>query len=52
MATTARALYHPPTGQTVPGLTHAECVAKMTLGAPLLSPARMQLRQFTDFAVN
>lgn len=50
LATTVRALYRPPTAQTVPGLNHAECMAKMTLGAPILSPARMQLRHLTMFA--
>lgn len=50
LATALRALYHPPTAQAVPGLTHAECMAKMTLGAPILSPARMQLRHLTMFA--
>lgn len=50
MGTTVRALYRPPTGQQVPGLKHAECLAKMTLGAPILSPARMQLRHLTMFA--
>ena len=50
LATTVRALYRPPTGQEVPGLIHAECMAKMTLGAPVLSPARMQLRHLTMFA--
>ena len=50
LATTLRALYRPPTAQAVPGLTHAECMAKMKLGAPILSPARMQLRHLTMFA--
>lgn len=50
LSTTVRALYQPPTGQEVPGLIHAECMAKMTLGAPVLSPARMQLRHLTMFA--
>ncbi|MBX3013935.1 MAG: hypothetical protein KF832_20605 [Caldilineaceae bacterium] len=50
LATTVKALYRPPTGQAVPGLIHAECLAKMTLGAPVLSPARMQLRQLAMFA--
>jgi hypothetical protein len=48
--TTLRALYRPPTRQQVPGLNYAECLAKMTLGAPILSPARMQLRRLTMFA--
>lgn len=50
MGTTIRALSRPPTGQQVPGLIHAECMAKMRLGAPILSPARMQLRHLTMFA--
>jgi hypothetical protein len=50
LGTTVRALYRPPTGQDVPGLNHAECMTKMTLGAPILSPARMQLRHLTMFA--
>jgi hypothetical protein len=50
LGTTVRALYRPPTGQDVPGLNHAECMAGMTLGAPILSPARMQLRHLTMFA--
>jgi hypothetical protein len=45
-----KALYRPPTGQEVPGLNHAECLTRMTLGAPILSPARMQLRYLTMFA--
>jgi hypothetical protein len=50
IGTTVRALYRPPTGQQVPGLKHAECLAQMTLGAPILSPTRMQLRHLTMFA--
>ncbi len=50
IATTVRALCRPPTGQAVPGLKHAECMATMKLGAPILSPARMQLRRLTMFA--
>lgn len=34
----------------MPGLIHAECMARMTLGAPVLSPERMQLRNLTVFA--
>lgn len=48
--TAVRALGFPPTGQQVSGLNHAECMTKMTLGAPILSPARMQLRHLTMFA--
>jgi hypothetical protein len=50
IGTTVRALCRPPTGEHVPGLHHAECMTRMTLGAPILSPARMQLRQLTMFA--
>ena len=45
--TTARALWKPP---TAPGLRYAECLALMTLGAPTISPARMQLRRMAMFA--
>lgn len=50
IGTTLGALYRPPTGREVPGLKHAECMTRMTLGAPILSPARMRLRQLTMFA--
>jgi hypothetical protein len=50
IGTTLKALCRPPTGQEVPGLLHAECMARMTLGAPILSPERMQLRHLTMFA--
>lgn len=49
-ATTVRAMCHPPTKDRVSGLRHAECMAAMTLGAPILSPARMQLRNLAVFA--
>ena len=50
LGTTLRALYRPPTGTQVPGLHHAEGLAQMTLGAPIVSPARMQLNRLTLFA--
>lgn len=50
LATTARALLHPPTPDSVPGLRHAECMTVMALGSPILSPARMQLRHLAMFA--
>lgn len=50
ISTAARALLRAPTGEQVPGLSHAECMAMMTLGAPILSLARMQLRHLTMFA--
>ena len=48
--TTIKALYRPPTSKQVPGLNHAECMTRMTLGVPIVSPARMQLRHLTMFA--
>src|SRR5688572_5059004 len=50
IGTTVRALCRPPTRKQVRGLSHAECMTRMTLGAPILSPARMQLRHLTMFA--
>lgn len=50
IGTAVGAFLRPPTGQQVPGLKHAECMAKMTLGAPILSLARLQLRNLTVFA--
>ena len=50
LATAVKALYRPPTARQAPGLQHAECMAKMKLGAPIVSPARMQLRHLTMFA--
>jgi hypothetical protein len=50
IGTTVRALYRPPTRQQFPGLKHAECMMRMTLGAPILSPARMQFGHLTMFA--
>jgi hypothetical protein len=34
----------------VPGLDHAECLSLMRLGAPVLSPDRLQLRRLAVFA--
>lgn len=48
--TTARALWHPPTAATAPGLKHAECMAKMQLGAAIVSASRMQLGRIAMFA--
>ena len=50
IGTTARALLRPPTARTVAGLHHAECMATMTLGAPIVSPERLQLRRVAMFA--
>lgn len=49
-ATTVKALICPPTKTQVPGLHHAEALAAMTLGAPIVSPARMQLHNLAIFA--
>ncbi len=48
--TTVRAIVRPPDAATVPGLIHAECLVPMRLGAPLISPARCQLRSLAMFA--
>jgi len=48
--TTIGALYGPPTAKQFAGLNHAECMAMMTLGASVLSPSRMQLRNLSLFA--
>lgn len=50
IGTALKALYRPPTAQQVRGLNHAECMTTMTLGAPIVSPARMQLHHLTMFA--
>jgi hypothetical protein len=50
LATTAGALLHPPTPDSVPGLQRAECMSVMALGSPILSPRRMQLRNLAVFA--
>lgn len=50
VSTTLSTLCRPPDGDRVPGLIHAECMAKMELGAPILSPSRMQLNNLTMFA--
>lgn len=49
-ATTLGAFFRPPSTSRVNGLRHAECLAAMTLGAPILSPERMQLRNLAVFA--
>lgn len=48
--TALKAMCRPPTTGIVPGLRHAECLAAMTLGAPILSPSRLQLRNLAVFA--
>ncbi len=50
IGTAIRALWRAPTGREILGLEHAECLTKMTLGEPILSPARMQFRHLTMFA--
>lgn len=47
---TVRALTRPPSSRSVPGLDHAESLALMRLGAPTVSPDRMQLRRLAVFA--
>ena len=48
--TSTRLLLQPPTRASVAGLDHAECLTQMRLGAPALSPDRLQLRHFAMFA--
>jgi len=50
IGSTLSALSRPPARGQVPGLIHAECMTRMKLGAPIFSPARMQLRNLTMFA--
>lgn len=38
------------TGEPRPGLRHAECLAGMRLGSPVVSPDRLQLRRLAVFA--
>jgi hypothetical protein len=49
-ATSIMAFLRPPRPDWVAGLCHMECMAAMTLGAPILSPARLQLRHLAVFA--
>lgn len=49
-ATTMGALFRPPATSKIAGLRHAECMAAMTLGSSIFSPARMQLRNLAVFA--
>lgn len=48
--TTVRAMLQPPTAASAVGLTHAECMSAMRLGAPVVSPARLQLQNLAMFA--
>jgi hypothetical protein len=45
----AGTLLRPPNRTTVTGLQHAECLVLMRFGAPIISPARLQLRRFAMF---
>lgn len=44
------ALLRPPGSSSVPGLVHMEPMAGMRLGAPVVSPSRMQLHRLAVFA--
>ena len=46
----ARALLRPPTPSSSPGLDHLECLSLMRLGAPVISPDRLQLGRLAVFA--
>ncbi|MFO6454399.1 MULTISPECIES: hypothetical protein [unclassified Aeromicrobium] len=48
--TGTNALLRPPTPDTVPGLDHLESLSLMRLGAPVVSPDRLQLRRLAVFA--
>lgn len=50
IVTSAGMLRRAPSAATVPGLRHAECMTRMTLGAPIVSPERMQIRNGAMFA--
>jgi hypothetical protein len=50
LSATLGALLRPPRAGSTPGLRHAECMTLMTLGSPILSPARMRLRHLAVFA--
>ncbi len=43
------AMFAPPKTSDVPGLRNIECLAVMTLGAPIISPARMQISRLAAF---
>ncbi len=46
----AGALVRPPSPTTVPGLDHVECLSLMRLGAPVVSPDRLQMGRLAVFA--
>lgn len=49
-STTLKAFFYPPKRNQIAGLRHAEFLAAMTLGSPIISPARMQLHNLGVFA--
>ncbi|PXA03604.1 hypothetical protein DDZ13_11530 [Coraliomargarita sinensis] len=49
-AFTLRSFFAPPSVKQVSGLCHMECMAPMMLGAPIVSPERLQLRKLAVFA--
>jgi hypothetical protein len=49
-ATTMGVLWRPSVTQKIAGLQHAESMTAMTLGSPILSPARVQLQNLAVFA--
>lgn len=48
--TGARALLRAPSPSEVPGLEHLEAMSQMRLGAPVVSPDRLQVRRVAVFA--
>ncbi len=50
LRTGAAALLRPPTPEAAPGLDHMECLSLMRLGAPVMSPDRLQLTRLAVFA--
>lgn len=50
VAAATRTILFPPTPAAVPGLTHAEFMSAMTLGAPLISPSRILINKLAVFA--
>ena len=50
LATTVKAFGRPLTPVNTAGLRHAECMAAMTLGAPVFSQERIRLNQLAVFA--
>ena len=44
------AMWCPPARSEISGLVHAECLASMSLGAPIFSPSRLQMRKLAVFA--